>query len=190
MGVRERTDANLQLVSLGCAVTVVLALAAARRYTGDWRERRGFRRQLAATQKRLTAGPQTEQRRQQRRKWKRFVAAAPLAPLVAAYIAVRVGWGVFEVLVFSAIDVLCDTAAGLRPLPTRALAWAAAAWRRMDARRRAEAAVVAVVVGTVGRLLAAGLPALTRGAAWTRRWIRRAGPAFGAAAEAAVLCGL
>ncbi|KAJ2825688.1 hypothetical protein IWW50_002736 [Coemansia erecta] len=121
MGLREKTDYNLQLVSLGCVLAVVLVLTAARRYTSDWRERREFRRHLASTQRRLaqttrrnsTGGISAVQRTtlarratvtstndspsvdssgvRHRRRWKRFIAAVPLMPLATAYVAVRIG---------------------------------------------------------------------------------------------------
>ncbi|KAJ2716812.1 hypothetical protein H4R19_000418 [Coemansia spiralis] len=207
MGLRERTDANLQLVSLGWTVAMLLWLTAARRYTGDWRERRGFRRHLAATQQRLTASPPPPPQQQQqdranpagqRRKWKRFVAAVPLVPLATAYVAARVGWDVFEVLVFCGIDLVCDAAVAARALAVCGQAWACATWQRLDARTRIEAAVVAVVEGSVGWLFATGFPAVAAAAGWAhaqtitaaRWWAHRGGPAFCDASEAVVLRGL
>ncbi|KAJ1860754.1 hypothetical protein LPJ57_006627, partial [Coemansia sp. RSA 486] len=103
MGLREKTDFNLQIISLGCAILVILVLSASRHYTSDWRERRLFRRQLAETQQRLASTAQ-EPRAGSRRRWKRFVAALPLMPLATAYVIVRLGWDVFELLVFCSID--------------------------------------------------------------------------------------
>ncbi|KAJ2555768.1 hypothetical protein H4S00_000348 [Coemansia sp. D1744] len=227
MGLREKTDFNLQLISLGCVLAVVLVLVAARRYTSDWRERREFRRLLASTQRRLA---QTTRRRsagdihtvhrtaggrratitaastsnstpdtRQRRRWKRFVAAVPLMPLATAYVAVRVGWDVVEVLVFCAIDVIRNSA-GRAAAAARAAAMTAysgmwAIWQRVELQRRAADVVVVVVEATVGWAFNTGAPAIARavnaighwihmGAGW---WVERGGPMLRDAIEVTVL---
>ncbi|KAJ2499678.1 hypothetical protein GGH96_003341 [Coemansia sp. RSA 1972] len=228
MGLREKTDFNLQLISLGCVLAVVLVLVAARRYTSDWRERREFRRLLASTQRRLaqttrrrSAGDihavhrtvagrratvtaastsnNTPGTRQQRRRWKRFVAAVPLMPLATAYVAVRVGWDVVEVLVFCAIDVVRD-GAGRAAAAARAAAIATYAgvwvlWRRLELQQRAADVVVVVIEATVGWVFNTGAPAIARavhaisrwihgGAEW---WVEHGGPMLRDAIEVTVL---
>ncbi|KAJ1958749.1 hypothetical protein EC988_000116 [Linderina pennispora] len=54
---------------------------------------------------------QTLQTSRRRRGWKRFIAALPLMPLATAYVVVRLGWDVFELLVFCTIDALLNAAA-------------------------------------------------------------------------------
>ncbi|KAJ2121993.1 hypothetical protein IW147_003796 [Coemansia sp. RSA 720] len=226
MGLREKTDFNLQLISLGCVLAAVLVLVAARRYTSDWRERREFRRLLASTQRRLAqttrrrsasdihtvhrtvagrratftaASTSTPDTRQQRRRWKRFVAAVPLMPLATAYVAVRVGWDIVEVLVFCAIDVVRD-GAGRAAAAARAAAMAAyagiwALWQHLELQRRAADVVVVVVEATVGWVFNTGAPAAARavhaigrgihmGAEW---WVERGSPILRDAIEVAVL---
>ncbi|KAJ2301770.1 hypothetical protein IWW55_003708 [Coemansia sp. RSA 2706] len=209
MGLREHTDFNLQLVSLGCVLVTLLVLAAARRYSGDWRARRTHRRQLARTRRRLAGAHangsvqgqqgQGQLQGQHRRRWKRFVAAVPLVPLATAYVGARVGWDVFQVLVFCAIDVARDAAggaaAGLRRLAAAASTHAGHAWTRLDLGARAAAAVVLVVEGCVGWLFGRGFPAVARAAQHATRWAHgvaewwaaRGGPALRDAIEVAVL---
>ncbi|KAJ1724430.1 hypothetical protein LPJ61_005740, partial [Coemansia biformis] len=170
MGLREKTDVDLQLISLGCAVLTLLVLVVARRYTADWRERRGFRRHLAATHRRLTQGTEpahdqvsvdaTSPPGRARRRWKRFIAAAPLVPLATAYVVARIGWDVFEVLVFCSIDLLRDASAGavsaIQALARATRGYTYEAWGRLDVSRRVAFTVVAVIEGSVGWLFTVG----------------------------------
>ncbi|ORX69412.1 hypothetical protein DL89DRAFT_267644 [Linderina pennispora] len=170
MGIREKSDFNLQFVSFSCALLALLFFAAAKNYTLDWRERRVVKRKLKEARKHIEEMAQTkkvrrrsmsfldeqpevsddssaESKRWQRRRWssgacraqlqswsesegesddsknqtpqtsrrrrgwKRFIAALPLMPLATAYVVVRLGWDVFELLVFCTIDALLNAAA-------------------------------------------------------------------------------
>ncbi|KAJ1841227.1 hypothetical protein LPJ73_006183, partial [Coemansia sp. RSA 2703] len=244
MGLREKTDFNLQAVSLACALLVILILCAARHYTSDWRERRLFKRRLAETRQRLTPdkdnvsvdSPDWMLRHQQtlqsgdnapsndisagggvsesngitnikqrnsphrdvrqkyrnptgkRRQWKRFVAALPLMPLATAYIAARLGWDVFELLVFCAIDVVRDaTSRSLvmaQVLAIHARDYGADLAARLEVGRRTQEMVISIVENTVVWLFQVVFPAigelLARCGEWTRRfiawWIETGGP--------------
>ncbi|KAJ2446953.1 hypothetical protein GGF42_005561 [Coemansia sp. RSA 2424] len=192
MGVREKTEFSLQTACLVSAVAALLFFWAARNYSTDWRERRLFRRRLAATHRRLTA-PATKESEGKgesesigRVPWKRFVAAVPLVPLATAYVAVRLGWDVFEVLAFCAIDAARHAAArALRLLPAC-----------LDA---AAAPSIAAVECAADWLLHAALPAIAgalsraaSGAEAAARWWERVDGAarLRDAVEAAVLGGL
>ncbi|KAJ2719058.1 hypothetical protein GGI07_005442 [Coemansia sp. Benny D115] len=270
MGLREKTDLNLQLVSLAAAILVILVLSAARHYTSDWRERRLFRRQLLQTQKRLQTAStvqedttedlqpgavpslhthakgghaddreysnssnndgdkgdeavslnqlsegsrggikdkangsnQQQQRQRRRRRWKRFVAALPLMPLATAYIVARLGWDVFELLVFCAIDVAREMATSsmvlTRALITHTHLYGAELLAYLDIKHRLQRTVILMVEGTVVWLFNVAFPALANGArvcggravqfaAW---WRDTGGEMVRDAIEAAVLRGL
>ncbi|KAJ2641723.1 hypothetical protein GGF44_001990 [Coemansia sp. RSA 1694] len=191
MGVREKTEFSLQTACLVSAVAALLFFWAARNYSTDWRERRLLRRRLAATHRRLTAPAKESESESEgestgRVPWKRFVAAVPLVPLATAYVAVRLGWDVFELLAFCAIDAARHAAArALHLLPAC-----------LDA---AAAPSIAAVEAAADWLLHAALPAiagaLSRAAsgaeAATRWWERVDGAArLRDAVEAAVLGGL
>ncbi|KAJ2448016.1 hypothetical protein EV183_005635 [Coemansia sp. RSA 2336] len=189
MGLRERTEIDLQVVSLGWALMTLLVLAAARRYTSDWRERRRFRRHLATTQQRLAPASRTSpeaSNAQEGTRWTRVVAAAPLVPLATAYVAVRVGWDVFEVVVFCLIDFGREAAGGLSACAYAGWQAACNAWRGLMLRRRAADFCVVLVESTVGWLFATAFPAVGRAlesatrvmhlaAAW---WVDFGGPAL------------
>ncbi|KAJ2078226.1 hypothetical protein H4R24_004631 [Coemansia sp. RSA 988] len=249
MGLREKTDFNLQFLSLVCVLVTLLVLIVSRRYTSDWRERRGFRRHLASTHRRLAHAAEddalrnsievqesshtpgstprrevkssnivshsfgtgdahgssrnsirTDQHHQpRRRRWKRFVAAMPLMPLATAYVAARIGWGIFEVLAFCSIDLARNTLTVAR-IAARSLAiaiqeYAVATWSRLDLQRRTANAAVVVVEGTIGWLFNTGFPAIGRLLNWirfrtdvtTQWWVEHGGPALRDAIEVVVL---
>ncbi|KAJ2825123.1 hypothetical protein GGI24_003246 [Coemansia furcata] len=204
MRVREKTEFNLQTVCLVSAVAILLFFWAARHYTTDWRERRIFRRRLADTHKRLTKDdkPSTSEHGG-RRQWKRFVAAVPLVPLATAYVAVRLGWDVFELLVFCGIDVTRHTAARSVEVALAVSAWVHASVvelaRRLDAAQRLQSMVIAAVECTVVWLFHTAFPAigdtmssLGRGIESAVRWWERVDGAtrLRDAIEAMVLDGL
>ncbi|KAJ2741328.1 hypothetical protein GGI20_005259 [Coemansia sp. BCRC 34301] len=169
MGVREKTEFNLQTACLVTAVAFLLFFIASWNYTTGWRERRIFRRRLADTQRRLTTKDKEdkEDSRHRRRQWKRFVAAAPLVPLATAYVAARLGWDVFELLVFCAIDGARHVSA--QSLGALVVAWAefrvalARVLRRMDAWRRLQLMVILSVEWTVVWAFHSLFPAVSRG---------------------------
>ncbi|KAJ2689059.1 hypothetical protein IWW39_001781 [Coemansia spiralis] len=201
MGLREKTEFSLQTASLVGAVAFLLFFWAARHYTSDWRERRVFKRRLVDTHRRLTTGK--DERVGGRLQWKRFVAAVPLVPLATAYVAVRLGWDVFELLVFCSIDFSRHASVRTVEALVAGSAWvhasAAEVARRLDAGRRLQAAVIAVVEGAVVWLFHSLFPAVARAAGWARgrgealvRWWERVDGAVWLrdAVEAAVLEGI
>ncbi|KAJ1644984.1 hypothetical protein LPJ64_003396 [Coemansia asiatica] len=158
MGLREKTDFNLQIISLGCAILVILVLSASRYYTSDWRERRLFKRQLAETQQRLLSKQDERKaedirsdksRGSKKRRWKRFIAALPLMPLATAYIAVRLGWDVFELLVFCSIDFFKAMAMRSLVVARGLIGGLGALGRRVEIGRRLGDAFVLVIERTV-----------------------------------------
>ncbi|KAJ2879960.1 hypothetical protein H4R27_005007 [Coemansia aciculifera] len=163
MGVREKTEFNLQTVCLVSAVGIILFFWAARHYTTDWRERRIFRRRLADTHRRLTREDKPSEH-SGRLQWKRFVAAVPLVPLATAYVAVRLGWDVFELLVFCGIDVARHTSARSVEAIVAVSAWVhttvAELARRLDAAQRLRNMVIAAVECTVVWLFHTAFPAI------------------------------
>ncbi|KAJ2329400.1 hypothetical protein GGI00_003949, partial [Coemansia sp. RSA 2681] len=183
MGVREKTEFSLQTACLVSAVAALLFFWAARNYSTDWRERRLLRRRLAAPAKEESEGKGESIGRVP---WKRFVAAVPLVPLATAYVAVRLGWDVFELLAFCAIDAARHAAArALRLLPACLEAAAAPS--------------IAAVECVADWLLHAALPAIAgalsraaSGAEAAARWWERVDGAarLRDAVEAAVLGGL
>ncbi|KAJ2783692.1 hypothetical protein GGI18_003496, partial [Coemansia linderi] len=201
MGLREKTEFSLQTASLVSAVAFLLFFWAARHYTSDWRERRVFKRRLVDTHRRLTTGK--DERVGGRLQWKRFVAAVPLVPLATAYVAVRLGWDVFELLVFCSIDFSRHASVRTVEALVAGSAWvhasAAEVARRLDAGRRLQDAVIAVVEGAVVWLFHSLFPAVARAAGWARgcgealvRWWERVDGAVWLrdAVEAAVLEGI
>ncbi|KAJ2910314.1 hypothetical protein GGI21_001001 [Coemansia aciculifera] len=206
MGVREKTQFNLQTACLVSAVAILLFFWAARNYTTDWRERRIFRRRLADTHRRLTTKTKDKDDKEedrQRVQWKRFVAAVPLVPLATAYVAARLGWDVFELLVFCGIDGMRHTS--VRSLEIIKISWAvlrrslAEAARRLDMAQRLQQMVIAAVENTVVWLFHSAAPAIahalnqvTSGAEVAARWWERVDGAsrLRDAIEAAVLDGL
>ncbi|KAJ2848595.1 hypothetical protein IWW36_003206 [Coemansia brasiliensis] len=205
MGLREKTEVDLQVVSLGWVLVTLLVLAAARRYTSNWRERRRFRRHLATTQQRLAPTSRTTQEdasgsntRPQGTRWKRFVAAAPLVPLATAYVAVRVGWDIFQVVVFCLIDFAREAAGSAAVCAYTGWQAARSVWQGLMLRRRAADLCVVVVESTVGWLFSSAFPAAARAfesaahlahiaAAW---WVDYGGPALRDGIEFVVLDGL
>ncbi|KAJ2513765.1 hypothetical protein GGI11_002352 [Coemansia sp. RSA 2049] len=198
MGLREKADFSLQAVTLFVALLTALFLCAARHYTSDWRDRRVFRKHLARTQNRLKPGETKETStsnsetdgtlRSSRRQWKRFVAALPFMPLATAYVAVRIAWDLFELLVFCAIDGARDAATNavrvVRMLGVFAYSQSVRLLAEFDVRRRAQDMLIAVVENTVVWLFQTAFPALAAlgdrcaqqlrlFAGW---WARRGGP--------------
>ncbi|KAJ2646252.1 hypothetical protein IWW40_005560 [Coemansia sp. RSA 1250] len=198
MGLRERTEFDLQVVSLGWVLMTLLVLAAARRYTSDWRERRRFRRHLVTTQQRLVPASRPSPEAsglQEGTRWTRLVAAAPLVPLATAYVAVRVGWDVFEVVVFCLIDFGREAAGSVAACAYAGWQAACNAWQGLMLRRRAADLCVVLVESTVGWLFSSAFPAASRAlesaarlahlaAAW---WVDFGGPALRDAIEFVVL---
>ncbi|KAJ2115128.1 hypothetical protein IW146_002558 [Coemansia sp. RSA 922] len=183
MGVREKTEFNLQTVCLVSAVWVILFFWAARHYTTDWRERRIFRRRLADTHRRLTKEDKPSEH-SGRLQWKRFVAAVPLVPLATAYVAVRLGWDVFELLVFCGIDVTRHTSARSVEAIVAVSAWVHATVAelagRLDAAQRLRNMVIVAVECTVVWLFHTAFPAIAdamsrmgRGLEDAARWWER-----------------
>ncbi|KAJ2655157.1 hypothetical protein IWW48_005684 [Coemansia sp. RSA 1200] len=174
MGLREKADFSLQAVTLFVALLTALFLCAARHYTSDWRERRVFRKHLARTQNRLKPGENKEPSssnsetdgtlRSGRRQWKRFVAALPFMPLATAYVAVRIAWDLFELLVFCVIDGARDAATNavrvVRLLSVFAYNRSVRLLAEFDVRRRAQDMLIAVVENTVVWLFQTAFPAL------------------------------
>ncbi|KAJ2233953.1 hypothetical protein H4R99_003855 [Coemansia sp. RSA 1722] len=197
MGLREKTDFNLQIISLGCAILVILVLSASRHYTSDWRERRLFRRQLAETQQRLASTTQ-EPRTGSRRRWKRFVAALPLMPLATAYVIVRLGWDVFELLVFCSIDFVRALATRSFVVTRDLVSGLGALGRRIEIGRRLGDAFVMVVERTVVWLFTGLFPRIGDGFSWCGRmaaafvdwWSDTGGPLAAEYLETVVLQGL
>ncbi|PIA12734.1 hypothetical protein COEREDRAFT_12281 [Coemansia reversa NRRL 1564] len=251
MGLREKADFNLQFLSLVCVLVTLLVLFISRRYTSDWRERRGFRRHLTFTHRRLADAAvndairnsnQTQestgdlkdttsrsgvrrhnaklngidaigdthggsrnsvrggqQQQPRRRQWKRFVAAMPLMPLATAYVAARIGWDIFEVLVFCSIDLARDTTTAAtiaaHSLVIAIQEYVVTVWLRLDVQRRTADAAVVVVEGTFGWLFNTGFPAFGRLLIWIRCrvdisiqwWIKHGGPALRDVIEITVL---
>ncbi|KAJ2372298.1 hypothetical protein IW150_004185 [Coemansia sp. RSA 2607] len=109
-------------------------------------------------------------------------------PLATAYIAARLGWDVFELLVFCAIDVVRDaTSRSLvmaQVLAIHAREYGADLAARLEVGRRTQEMVISIVENTVVWLFQVAFPAigefLTRCGEWTRRfitwWIETGGP--------------
>ncbi|KAI9503845.1 hypothetical protein BX070DRAFT_224613 [Coemansia spiralis] len=246
MGLREKSDFNLQTVSLFIALLTILFLCAARHYTSDWRERRVFRRHLVQTQTRLKHTPSLsdikkrniasgvdspesdlpEEKNRElrpqmtatgqfsdhsttvsegdrgRRRWKRFIAALPFMPLATAYVAARIGWDLFELLVFCSIDAARDTAitasASARSLAVFAYTNCVELFVCLNIKRRAQDAAIAIVENTVvllfqtvfpavGELFAHCISGMHIFAEW---WMEYGGPAVRDALEKTVLGGI
>ncbi|KAJ2487722.1 hypothetical protein IWW37_005119 [Coemansia sp. RSA 2050] len=164
MGLREKTEFSLQTASLVSAVVFLLYFWAARHYTSDWRERRVFKRRLVNTHRRLTTKDNKASEHSGRVQWKRFVAAVPLVPLATAYVAVRLGWDIFELLVFCSIDFWRHALVRSVEVVISTSAWVQATAvelaRRLDAARRLQDLVIAVVEGTVVWLFHTLFPAV------------------------------
>ncbi|KAJ2048394.1 hypothetical protein H4S04_003861, partial [Coemansia sp. S16] len=148
-----------------------------------WRERRIFRRRLADTHRRLTKEDKPSEH-SGRLQWKRFVAAVPLVPLATAYVAVRLGWDVFELLVFCGIDVTRHTSARSVEAIVAVSAWVHATVAelagRLDAAQRLRNMVIVAVECTVVWLFHTAFPAIAdamsrmgRGLEDAARWWER-----------------
>ncbi|KAI8320916.1 hypothetical protein GQ54DRAFT_305194 [Martensiomyces pterosporus] len=266
MGIREKTDLDLQAVSFAGALLTLLFFWAARGYTQDWRKRRLFRRELTKTQDRIRLSllknseqqhtdnrrrkstgdlgqqpggdsdqdedgddAQSLQRRRttgerysmdgyrnqstpeeqgsstgrkRRRGWKRFVAALPLMPLAAAYVVTRLGWDVFELLVFCTIDMALDAMSRSIDTAKRTLAfvrtWTAELVTRLDLKQRIASTAIIIVENTVVWLFNTALPSIGTGIAYCisqmKRfalwWAEAGGPALRDTIEVLVLDGL
>ncbi|KAJ1899789.1 hypothetical protein LPJ66_001890 [Kickxella alabastrina] len=145
---------------------------------------------------------QGQQANVKRRRWKRFVAAIPLMPLATAYIVLRLGWDVFELLVFCIIDMARDTATNslliAQALVTHALDYSSELAERLELGRRTQAAVIAVIEHTVIWLFNVAFPAIgdavTQCGQWAVQlvtwWAETGGPIARDTIEAVVLRGL
>ncbi|KAJ1663256.1 hypothetical protein EV178_005146 [Coemansia sp. RSA 1646] len=208
MGLREKADFNLQAITLFVALLTVLFLCAARHYTSDWRERRVFRKHLVRTQTRLKHNNNNnnkevpKDKRDGRRQWKRFVAALPFMPLATAYVCVRIGWDLFELLVFCTIDGTRETAISAvqstQALTVFAYTQSTRILVGLDVKRRAQDALIAVIENTVVWLFNTAFPKigmlgdrcaqqLRAFACW---WAERGGPWLRDAIEHLVLNGI